>query len=515
MNNTTNETINEATNDAMNKAMNEATNKAMNEATNKAMNDTMNKATNDATNNTTDNTMNIIMGIKNTINMNMNNTISMNDTMNMNNAISMNDAMNMNNAISMNNAINMNINDTISMNNRMNTDNYFLISEKEQNNLNINNAQIQTSIFRFFYNDDSDIIVSTYQYNLHIEDPFDDWLSVDIFIYQYCLEHGFGYQIFHNDKDPDNHSITYRKSFHCSSSENYKAQKILIRIRIVCELEILKEKYPHHEQAIYNMIYKNCNNRNEINSDSGSFLNALYEKVQDANWKVFVWHTEDILDELQATLQSLLSNLESKNIIETWRVRRIGGLSHKENLVILFANGSHICTYFNVKNSSVLTTLESPSNSSFQVTFAFQSIQNFNKSTYNEVDHKHVLERNQYGIAFSIAKTAINIALENNKDAELNISTENYNSKQNQNTSEIISLQQHSINQIISPKVTKIHGTLCKKRIKTSIEISKEKVLNEISNTVQEANYSETSSKQQHKCLIYKKPDHYQKKCPL
>ncbi|CAG8778547.1 17178_t:CDS:2, partial [Dentiscutata erythropus] len=86
---------------------------------------------------------------------------------------------------------------------------------------------------------------------------------------------------------------------------------------------------------------------------------------------------------------------------------------------------------FNIKNSPVLTTLESPSNSSFQ--------------------------------------TAINIVLENNKDAELvqllkdfiaanqkeyktdtdktekNISTENYNSKQNQNTSEIISLQQHSI----------------------------------------------------------------------
>jgi hypothetical protein len=37
---------------------------------------------------------------------------------------------------------------------------------------------------------------SIYQYNLHIGDVFDDWKSVDTFIYQYCLERGFGYQIF-------------------------------------------------------------------------------------------------------------------------------------------------------------------------------------------------------------------------------------------------------------------------------------------------------------------------------
>ncbi|KAF0491312.1 protein far1-related sequence 5-like isoform x2 [Gigaspora margarita] len=110
--------------------------------------------------------------------------------------------------------------------------------------------------------------------------------------------------------------------------------------------------------------------------------------------------------------------------------------------------------YFNTKNSPVLFKLESP-NSSFQVISVFQNIQNFNKSDYNEVDHKHISQKNRYRIAFSIAKTAINIALENNKDAKLvwllkdfiaasqkeheddideakeSISTKNYDSKQN------------------------------------------------------------------------------------
>lgn len=49
---------------------------------------------------------------------------------------------------------------------------------------------------------------SSYQYNLCIEDSFDDWTSVDTFLYNYCLERGFGYQIFRNDKDANNRSIT-------------------------------------------------------------------------------------------------------------------------------------------------------------------------------------------------------------------------------------------------------------------------------------------------------------------
>ncbi|CAG8851306.1 7547_t:CDS:2, partial [Gigaspora margarita] len=152
---------------------------------------------------------------------------------------------------------------------------------------------------------------------------------------------------------------------------------------------------------------------------------------------------------------------------------------------------------FNIKNSSVLFALESSSN----------------------IDHKHISQKNRYEIAFSTAKTAINIALENNKDAELvrllkdfiaasqkkheddineakeSISAEDYDSKQNQNTGKIISLQQYLINQITSSNVTKIHGAPCKRRIKAVIEISKRNVFNEITNTVQEADYNETSSK--------------------
>ncbi|CAG8683397.1 15456_t:CDS:2 [Gigaspora margarita] len=92
-----------------------------------------------------------------------------------------------------NNAMNNAINDAT--NNAMN-------DTIEHDDLNISSTQIQTS-----------------------RDPFDNWLFVDTFIHQYCLEYGFGYQIFCNDKDLDNPSITYRKSFCCSSSRKYKAQK--------------------------------------------------------------------------------------------------------------------------------------------------------------------------------------------------------------------------------------------------------------------------------------------------
>ena len=66
---------------------------------------------------------------------------------------------------------------------------------------------------------DSDVSDSfNYQYSLTVGDCFDDWLSVDTFMYQYCLERGFGYQIFRSDKDPNDPAIIRRKSFRCSSS---------------------------------------------------------------------------------------------------------------------------------------------------------------------------------------------------------------------------------------------------------------------------------------------------------
>src|SRR5687768_6937344 len=65
----------------------------------------------------------------------------------------------------------------------------------------------------------------TYQYNLYIGDSFDDWESVNRFMHEYCLERGFGYQIYRNDKDSHDHTITRRKSFRCSSSGSYEARK--------------------------------------------------------------------------------------------------------------------------------------------------------------------------------------------------------------------------------------------------------------------------------------------------
>lgn len=68
-------------------------------------------------------------------------------------------------------------------------------------------------------------IDNTYQYNLSMGDSFDDWVSVDTFIHNYCLERGFGYQISRNDKDSNNRSITLRKSYRCFYSSSYKARK--------------------------------------------------------------------------------------------------------------------------------------------------------------------------------------------------------------------------------------------------------------------------------------------------
>ena len=53
---------------------------------------------------------------------------------------------------------------------------------------------------------------------------------------------------------------------------------------------------------------------------------------------------EDVIDEPQITLNAILDGMDTSNIVEVWRIRRIGGLSCKDNLVVLFADGIHICT---------------------------------------------------------------------------------------------------------------------------------------------------------------------------
>jgi hypothetical protein len=57
---------------------------------------------------------------------------------------------------------------------------------------------LNESLFELTLDEDIDPLEQSnnYQYNLTVGDSFDNWSSVDTFMYQYCLEHGFGYQIF-------------------------------------------------------------------------------------------------------------------------------------------------------------------------------------------------------------------------------------------------------------------------------------------------------------------------------
>jgi hypothetical protein len=71
------------------------------------------------------------------------------------------------------------------------------------------------------------------------------------------------------------------------------------------------------------------------------------------------------------------------------------------------------------------------------------------------------------------------------------------------------------INQTTDPYVTKIQGASCKKRIKSTIEMTgRKKAMHETSSqcTVQETDDGGTTSKSQRKCLLCGKPGHYRKK---
>ncbi|EXX56117.1 hypothetical protein RirG_219150 [Rhizophagus irregularis DAOM 197198w] len=107
--------------------------------------------------------------------------------------------------------VNCDIEDTIISPN----DNVFIELEVEPINPVIDN----TNTFNYSNNNSNFPI---YQYNLHIGDMFDDWMSVDKFMYNYCLERGFGYQIYRNNKDINDHSIIRHKSFRCSLNGNYE-----------------------------------------------------------------------------------------------------------------------------------------------------------------------------------------------------------------------------------------------------------------------------------------------------
>ena len=176
--------------------------------------------------------------------------------------------------------------------------------------------------------------------------------------------------------------------------------------------------------------------------------------------------------------------------------------------------------------------------SSFQITFILQSLHNLQGSGSNEKVDQKISQRNRFGAAFSVAKTAVNIALENNKDGKLiqllkgfiakqqrirNGEDDTYNIPENdvdrvaeQNDLELVPLQEHLINQTTNPHVTQIRGVSCKKRMKNGIEMFK-KIKNPMEGSINETNQTQEDNqtgRQQRKCLLCGKLGHYQKKCP-
>ena len=189
-----------------------------------------------------------------------------------------------------------------------------------------------------------------------------------------------------------------------------------------------------------------------------------------------------------------------------------------------------------LEKSPVLTAIEPSTADNIMLThdvnFTLQSLRYIQRSDHKENIQQIVPQRNRFGVAFSTAKTAINVALETKSDNELvqllknfisskknhNNSEEGRSDEYNQDNNEVVPLQQYLIDETTDPHVTRIRGAPCKKRIKSAIEASKSKsVIREITsqinnNNVQDTN--ETNSKQQCKCLLCGKVGHYQKKCP-
>jgi hypothetical protein len=61
-----------------------------------------------------------------------------------------------------------------------------------------------------------------------------------------------------------------------------------------------------------------------------------------------------VIDEPQIMLKSLLSDMDTSGIIEIWKIYQIGGLSCKKNLVVLFSDGTHICTYMETITKGII-----------------------------------------------------------------------------------------------------------------------------------------------------------------
>jgi hypothetical protein len=100
-----------------------------------------------------------------------------------------------------------------------------------------------------------------------------------------------------------------------------------------------------------------------------------------------------------------------------------------------------------------------------------------------------------------------------NDDAELENNTDMEGIECDKDN-DIISLQQNLIDQTADPHVTKIRGAPTKRRIKSAVELLGRK--NAMREITSQANMQdeEMTSRSQRKCLLCRKPGHYQKRCP-
>ncbi|CAG8853671.1 4553_t:CDS:2, partial [Gigaspora margarita] len=204
-----------------------------------------------------------------------------------------------------------------------------------------------------------------------------------------------------------------------------------------------------------------------------------------------------INDEPQITLKSLLNSVEVSNIIKLWRIHCIGGLSHRENIVILLSDGTHLCTCMEMVIKGIICchfwrVMLYSRYAKFYISIilarwyknnivdqldayldnlpVLTAIKPCTKTLPLPSEAKFTLQSlNRFGIAFSVSKTAINIALETNNSTRSDSNNLCKNSTKNV-SDEVVPLQQQLIGQITEPKVVKIHGAPSKKRMKSFTE---------------------------------------------
>ncbi|PKC51990.1 hypothetical protein RhiirA1_482513 [Rhizophagus irregularis] len=155
---------------------------------------------------------------------------------------------------------------------------------------------------------------------------------------------------------------------------------------------------------------------------------------------------------------------------------------------------------------------------SFQNNFTLQSLHHFQGVIKdNKITRQNNSKRNRFGVAFSTAKTAINVALNTKTDGELIKILKDFIAAKHEKQSEgndANNILDYTADQLLgqdvtNPNVTKIHEVPSKKRLKNAIELSKKKVLMQ-----ENLNEPNNQIRSQRKCLLCGKSGHYQKKCP-